>query len=140
VSKKSRGARSGSPQGAAVLSQTSQKGKWARQWGPPTGFSAYFDPRSDEDFRRAHPVGYGFLVALGIAALLLPCIAYSFFAFSRNPDGNAWLIPGWTGAFCIGIGLFNFVAILIRQYLGHLVSVASFLIGGILVAVSLHFL
>ncbi len=95
---------------------------------------------SDADFKRRHPVGYGFLVMLGIIALLLPCVIYSIYAFSINPTGNGWLILGWVGAFIVGIGLFNFVAIIIKQYLGHLVSILSFLIGGMMVAVSLHML
>ena len=40
------------------------------------------------------------------------------------------------GGFIVGIGLFNFVAIILHQYLGHLVSILSFLIGGVLMAVS----
>ncbi|MBQ3356901.1 MAG: hypothetical protein IJG45_07320 [Oscillospiraceae bacterium] len=47
---------------------------------------------------------------------------------------------GWIGGFIVGIGLFNFVAIIIDQYLGHWVSVLSFPIGGIMIAISLHFL
>ena len=39
--------------------------------------------------------------------------------------------------FKFGIGLFNLVAIIIRQYLGHFVSILSFIIGGIMVAISL---
>ena len=41
------------------------------------------------------------------------------------------------GSMIFGVGLFNFVAILINQYLGHLVSLLSFLIGGVLIWVSL---
>ena len=41
------------------------------------------------------------------------------------------------GAFLIGIGLFNFVAIIIRQYLGHLVSIVSFILGGACIWISL---
>lgn len=65
---------------------------------------------------------------------------YSLYAFSINPDGNGWLVLGWIGGFIVGIGLFNFVAIIIDQYLGHWVSVLSFPIGGIMIAISLHFL
>ena len=95
---------------------------------------------SDADFKRAHPVGYGFLVALGITALLTPFLAYALYTGIALSAASGWLILGWVGAFIIGIGLFNFVAIIIKQYLGHLVSILSFLIGGILVAVSLHLL
>ena len=95
---------------------------------------------SDADLKKRHPIGYGFLVTLGILALLSPCVIYSIYVFSINPDGNGWLILGWVGAFIIGVGLFNFVAIIIGQYVGHWVSILSFLIGSIMAAISLHML
>ncbi len=114
--------------------------RWVDQWYPPIGSSAYFSISSDDEFKGRHPVGYWFLVALGILVLFLPFLLYSLYAFSVNPDGNAWLTLGWAGAFIVGIGLFNFVSIIIKQYLGHLVSILSFLIGGVMIAVSLRFL
>ena len=89
------------------------------------------------DFKLRHPVGYGFLVLLAIVVLMLPFVLYCLYAFSVNPEGNGWTLLGFAGAFIIGIGLFNFVAIIIGQYLGHLVSIISFLIGGVMIAVSL---
>ena len=77
---------------------------------------------------------------MSIFALLLPVCIYVIYSSFVHPDGNGWLILGWVGAFIVGIGLFNFVAIIIKQYLGHWVSILSFLIGGILVAVSLYML
>ncbi len=105
-------------------------------WTPPNGASAYFYASSDEEFKQRHPIGYFFLVMLGIAALLLPVVLYLLYTISLGYN-NGWMVLGWVGAFIIGIGLFNFVAILIKQYLGHLVSIISFVIGGIMVAVSL---
>lgn len=136
---KKRRNRSRPPKGAVVLYKESPKIKWIHQWKPPRGSAAFFSMDSDADFKRRHPVGYGFFVMLGIVALLLPCFIYSIY-ISINPTGNGWLILGWVGAFIVGIGLFNFVAIIIKQYLGHLVSILSFLIGGMMVAVSLHML
>ena len=107
------------------------------QWTPPKGSSSYFFPASDYEFKDNHPVGYGFLVMLGIAALLLPAILYMVFVFPIA-DNSPWLILGWVGGFVIGIGLFNFVAIIIKQYLGHWVSIISFIIGSILIWISLH--
>ena len=89
------------------------------------------------EFKLRHPVGYVFLVLLGFAAFLLPFILYCVYVFSGNAENNGWLLLGGIGSFIIGVGLFNFVAIIIRQYLGHLVTFLSFLIGGAMVAVSL---
>ena len=101
---------------------------------------SYFDPASDEEFRKKYPLGYTLLVFLGIAALLIPVIIFIIVAHTINPEPDGWIMVGWIGAFIIGIGFFNFVAIIINQYLGHLVSIGAFLIGGILVATSLNHL
>ena len=44
---------------------------------------------------------------------------------------------GAFGAFLFGIGLFNYVAIIIRQFLGHLLSIVCFAIGAVLIGLSL---
>ena len=58
---------------------------------------------SDADFKRAHPVGYGFLVALGIVALLLPYCVYALYTLIVLSAASGWLILGGVGAFIIGI-------------------------------------
>lgn len=110
--------------------------KKSSNWTPPEGASSYFFASSDYDFKEKHPIGYGFLVLLGIVALLLPVVLYLVFVIPYNIN-SAWIMLGWVGAFIVGIGLFNFVAIIIKQYLGHLVSILSFVIGGILIWISL---
>ena len=128
------------PKGAVILSMQSPKSKFIHQWLPPRDSAAYFMMDSDDDFKARHPVGYGLLVTLAIVALVLPIALYMLYAFSIDPEGNGWMVLGWIGAFIIGIGLFNFVAIFVKQYMGHLLSILCFLIGGIMIAVSLqHF-
>lgn len=73
---------------------------------------------------------------LGIAALLLPVVIYLIFVLPYDIN-SPWIMLGWVGGFAIGIGLFNFVAIIIKQYLGHIVSILSFIIGSILIWISL---
>lgn len=110
--------------------------KKSSKWTPPKGSSAYFSAASDDEFKEKHPIGYGLLVLLGIVALMLPVVLYLFFVISYGIN-SAWMILGWVGAFIVGIGFFNFVSIIIKQYLGHLVSILSFVIGGILIWISL---
>ncbi len=110
--------------------------KKSGKWTPPKGSRAYFYHASDDDFKRRHPIGYGFLCMLGILALLLPVVIYLIFVIPYDIN-SPWLMLGWLGGFIMGIGLFNFVAIIIKQYLGHLVSILSFLIGGMLILISL---
>lgn len=110
--------------------------KKSGKWTPPKGSKAYFSAASDYEFKEKHPIGYGFLVMLGIVVLMLPVVLYLIFVIPLA-DNSPWLMLGWVGGFFIGIGLFNFVAIIIKQYLGHLVSILSFIIGGILIWISL---
>lgn len=105
-------------------------------WTPPKGASAYFSAASDYEFKEKHPIGYVFLVVLGIVALLLPVVIYLIFVLPYDIN-SPWIMLGWVGGFVIGIGLFNFVAIIIKQYLGHIVSILSFIIGSILILISL---
>ena len=106
------------------------------KWTPPKGASAYFSASSDYDFKKKHPIGYFFLVMLGMFALILPIALYLIFVIPYQIN-SPWIMLGWVGGFIIGIGLFNFVAIIIKQYLGHLVSILSFAIGSVLIWISL---
>lgn len=113
-----------------------KKRKKNSNWKPPKGAKNYFSASSDYEFKKKHPIGYGFLVALGIVALLLPVILYLIFVIPYGIN-SPWIMLGWLGGFIIGIGLFNFVAIIIKQYLGHWVSIISFILGSILIWISL---
>jgi len=68
--------------------------------------------------------------------LMLPVVLYLIFVIPLA-NNSPWMMLGWVGGFVFGIGLFNLVAIIIKQYLGHLVSIISFIIGSILILISL---
>jgi len=106
------------------------------KWVLSKGYKYYFDASSDDTFKKKHPIGYYFLVALGIFVLLMPAIIFSIVAGILLKSDSGWMLLGVVGGFVFGIGLFNFVAIIIKQYLGHWVSVISFLIGGIMMLIS----
>jgi len=101
-------------------------------WKPPKDYKYYFYTSSDDEFKAKHPVGYVLLVLLGITVLLLPAVLFGLLVSADS----VWIVIGYAGGFIFGIGLFNFVAIIIRQYLGHWVSIISFLIGGIMMLAS----
>ena len=109
-----------------------QKKRKKSHWTPPENYQEYFLASSDDEFKARHPVGYGFLVMLGLAALLLPAIVFCILVGTES----GWVMLGFAGGFIFGIGLFNFVAIIIGQYLGHWVSILSFLIGGVMMWIS----
>ena len=112
-----------------------KKSKKKNLWLPPKGASTYFNVASDAWFKEKHPVGYVVLVIFGIAVFMAPMLLFGWVTWEEEENG--WLILGLVGSMIFGVGLFNFVAILINQYLGHLVSLLSFLIGGVLIWVSL---
>ncbi len=112
------------------MSKKNEKNK--SKWTPPKDYKTYFYASSDEEFRAKRPVGYGFLVMLGIAALLLPAIVFCVLVGTESE----WVFLGFAGGFVFGIGLFNYVGIIIKQYLGHWVSIVSFLIGGAMMLIS----
>lgn len=115
----------------------SRKKRKNNKWLPPEDAVSYFSPSSDDDFKAKHPVGYFFLVILGITALLMPCVLYNIYATLIIGSESGWILLGWVGGFIVGIGLFNFVAIIIKQYLGHWVSIISFAVGSLLILISL---
>lgn len=100
-------------------------------WTPPKDYKDYFYASSDDAFKAEHPIGYVFLVILGITVLFLPAILFSVFVGTDN----GWALLGFAGGVVFGIGLFNFVAIIINQYLGHWVSIISFLTGSVMMLI-----
>ena len=134
MSRKKRRHYNGPPKGAVVIYENSPRSRWINQWFPPKGSAAFFLMESDADFQRRHPVGYVFAVLLGIFALLLPEIVYLLLLLPPQAPPSFGVFLGMAGGFIFGIGLFNFVAIILHQYLGHLVSILCFLIGGAMMA------
>lgn len=110
--------------------------KKSSSWIPPSNYKDYFNPSYDDVFKEAHPIGYVFLVILSILSLILPAFLFLFIVGIIYGRDNGWIMLGVLGGFVFGIGLFNFTAIIIRQYLGHLMSILSFVIGGALMFVS----
>ena len=88
---------------------------------------------SDDDFKEEHPWMYPLLVILGCVAFIAPLLVYCFWI----GEANLWAILGAFGAFIMGIGLFNIVGAILRQYLGHIVTLGCFLLGGVMIWVSL---
>ncbi len=124
------------PERPADFALSSQPVRPRYYWRLPRGEAKeFFSLSSDEEFKAAHPVAYGFLVAIGLAALLLPGLIFAVAAGRASGDpNNGWIVLGFFGGFIAGIGLFNLVAAWLHQYLGHLVTLACLLLGGGLMA------
>lgn len=101
----------------------------------------FFRKKSDESFKRLHPIGYYVLITVGLVALMLPVFPFVAYVEYINPVKNdMWILVGFVGTFAIGVGLFNIVAAWIHQYLGHLLTLICFFGGSILTALSLFML
>ncbi|MBQ7474863.1 MAG: hypothetical protein IJS78_02970 [Clostridia bacterium] len=116
--------------------QPNKNQKTHSRWTPPKNYKHFFLASSDDEFKAAHPVGYFFLVLFGIIALFLPAVLFCVVVGYYCGWENGWIMLGCVGGFVFGIGLFNYVAIIIKQFLGHWVSIISFLVGGLLMYVS----
>lgn len=111
------------------------KNKKSKSWAEKL---SYFTPESDEPFKKKHPIGYGFLVALGIFALLFPLLCFTVYITFLPDDTQVggWPILAIIGCIVMGVGLFNIVAIIIKQYLGHLLTAVCLGGGGLIVGLS----
>ncbi len=105
----------------------------------PKNALSFFNPASDYDFKKKHPVGYVFLVILGITAFILPMIGVAVFTAIIDESAvksEAWIFLALLGAIIMGIGFFNIVAAIIHQHLGHKVTFICIFGGLALIALS----
>lgn len=105
------------------------------RWRLPENFLEYFMPASDDDFKEEHPRLYALSIVLLLVALMAPPTLYVIFVL--NNGATAWGLLGLGGSVIVSIGLCNIVALIVHQYLGHVVTIGCFLLGGVMIGVSL---
>lgn len=98
---------------------------------------SYLSRESDYEFKTHHPIQYKFVVGLGLLSLFVPMFGFLVIATLLAPQSNAWMLLGLVGSFVFGVGLFNFVAIIMKQYLGLKLSIMTFSIGLALMVISI---
>jgi len=105
-------------------------------WGIPKNASDYFDPHYDDDFKEDHPILYWLTVVAIIILVLVGPLLYLLLCNEIQPgvfyEGIIELIVwifGFIASFGISIALCNAFLIVHNQYLGHYVTLYSFLIG-----------
>lgn len=112
-----------------------EKEKPKSRWRLPENFLEYFMPASDDDFKEEHPRLYALSIVLLLVALMAPPTLYVIFVL--NNGATAWGLLGLGGSVIVSIGLCNIVALIVHQYLGHVVTIGCFLLGGVMIGVSL---
>lgn len=93
----------------------------------------FLSSQADFGFKSMHPVMYPVLMAIGIILMFLPAVIF-YLIGSKVPgsDENVGIFIGAVGGFIMGIGFFNIVSAFLKQYLGHIVTLAAVLLGGAL--------
>ena len=96
----------------------------------PKNWAWFFNPASDDLFKKKHPVWYVILVSIALVVIVAPMSLFIYLSVVLAPNVNSpILILGMIGAFSISVGLFNIVAAYLHQYLGHKVTVVSLMAG-----------
>ena len=114
------------------MSRKRKKGR--SNWGIPKNASDYFDPHYDDDFKSKHPILFWLTVVAMIVIVLIGPYVYITLISGVMPDDYSllYIIPlilGFIFSFGISIGIANLFMIVHNQYLGHGVTVISFLVG-----------
>ena len=128
------------------MSKNKNGKKKAGKWNVSKNAHKYFDPHYDDKFKAEHPVLYWLTVAAIILCVLVGPFIYIWLCSVVEPDGVfsfleiLILIIGFISSFGISIGICNLLMILHKQYLGHKVTLYSFLLGALGSAVFLALL
>ena len=111
--------------------------KFNECWKIPENAKEFFSPKKEKELKEKYGKYYTLHTIVGIVILLSPFIAFFFIAPLNEASTNFYNILGAIGGFLgfvgsisIGIGLLNIFMILVKQYLGHLVTIIS-IVGGI---------
>lgn len=114
--------------------------KFNDYWKLPKNAKDYFSPKREKILKEKYGAFYTIHIIFSFVILLVPFIAFLITAPSNafeptTQSGNLYGafggILGLVGSFSVGIGLVNIHMALIKQYLGHWVTLIA-LVGGIL--------
>lgn len=115
-------------------------------WKIPKNATNYFSPKQEKMLKQKYGVWYNLHTMFSIVILLIPVIIF----FTMMPDNvlNAQTqggntlgaiagIIGVIGALSIGVGIVNIFMALIKQYLGHYMTLISIVAGIVVDAVAM---
>ena len=113
--------------------------KFNDYWKLPKDVKKYFSPKQEKVLKEKYGAFYTIHTILSSVILLVPFVIFLIIAPSNafepktqisNICGAVGGILGLIGSFSIGISLVNIFMALIKQYLGHWVTLIAF-IGGL---------
>ena len=119
-----------------------------KYWGLPKNYKDFFNLKTEKQLKEKYGKLYTLHNIFSILILLLPFFILLTIApetaFDPTTDlGNTYgaigAIIGLVGSLLIGIGLVNIFMILIKQYLGHLVTLITIASGLRINSIALYF-
>ena len=115
--------------------------KFNDYWKIPKNIKEYFSPKRERELKEKYGKLYTLHIVFSIVSLLIPLFIFIFLiptsAFEATTKLGELLsflgfVLGLIGSFAIGIGFVNVFAAIIKQYLGHFVTLIALTIGMVL--------
>ena len=115
--------------------------KFNDYWKIPKNIKEYFSPKRERELKEKYGKLYTLHIVFSIVILLIPLFIFIFLiptsAFEATTKLGELLsflgfVLGLIGSFAIGIGFVNVFAAIIKQYLGHFVTLIALTIGMVL--------
>ena len=112
-------------------------------WKIPRNAKAYFSPKREKELKAKYGVWYTVHTILSVFIVLIPFVVFLLLspgdAFHPTTSvgnllGAVGLIIGLIGSSSIGVGIVNVFMALVKQYLGHFVTLGA-IAGGLLLGV-----
>lgn len=112
--------------------------KKKNHWKLPCNVKEFFSPKREKELKSKYGGWYTLHTILSVILLIVPFLVFMFLSpdnaltpqtQSGNLLGAIGGVLGLVGSFSIGIGLVNVFSALLKQYLGHFVTLISILLG-----------
>lgn len=112
--------------------------KFNDYWKPPQNIKTYFSPKQEKVLKQKYGFCYTVHTVFSILILLAPFIVFLWLAPKNafepsttvgNVFGALGGIVGLIGSFSIGVGFVNIFMALIKQYLGHWITIITIICG-----------
>ncbi len=115
--------------------------KFNDYWKIPKNAKQYFSPKYEKKLKEKYGIWYTFHTVLSVIIAFVPLVIFFIISPTNafNPStqidnliGALGGIIGVIGSLSIGVGLVNIFMILVKQYLGHWVTVIAIISGTLL--------
>lgn len=122
--------------------------KFNDYWKIPLNAKTYFSPKMEKELKEKYGIWYIFHIVLAVIILIVPLFLFLILvpknAFEPattigNLLGAVGGIIGIVGSFAVGFGFVNIFMALMKQYLGHYVTLLA-IAGGIALDLFAYFL